>query len=263
MGGRLHPFKGRHAPGHSIVPNLLMHEIARRENRPEAARYLDAAVAQAKWVVDSLDWNDPRTTKGHRIGEHRTIPNLVWLLQNYPDRAPAGLREKIHAWAGVAVQRSANLWDFRRYDESEHWTIPKLNDVGNWAGFPAVAMAASWTIEDPVLRERLRALAVAHADFVFGRNPRLAAAPNIPGKEFPGIERGWPVAHKHNVCARLELCRGSISSGPGSEMFPFQPDGAFRHAEGWVNYGAAWCMSLAYLHVDGRGCPRMPADAPR
>lgn len=31
MGGLLHPYKGLHAPGHSIVPNLLMHEVAKRD----------------------------------------------------------------------------------------------------------------------------------------------------------------------------------------------------------------------------------------
>jgi len=250
MGGRLNPYKGRHAPGHSIVPNLLMHEVAKREKRPDAGKYLDAAVAQAEYIVREIDWNDPRTTKGHRMSEHRTIPNLIWLLQKYPDRAPAGLKDKIRAWAEVAVARSNNLWDFRRYDGNEHWTIPKLSDVGNWVSFPAIATSASWVIDDPALKARLRELAASHVDFVFGRNPRLAAAPHKPEMGFPEIERGWPVGHKPNVCARLELCRGSISSGPGSEMFPFNPEGPFRHAEGWVNYGAGWCVSLAYSRFD-------------
>jgi hypothetical protein len=250
MSGRLHPYKGRHAPGHSIVPNLLMHEIAKREQRSDSAKYLDAAVAQAAFIVQTLDWNDPRSTKGHRMSEHRTIPNLVWLLQKYPDHAPPGLREKIQSWAEVAVARANNLWDFRRYDDTEHWTIPKLNDVGNWVSTPAIALAASWVVEDRALQSRLRELAASHADFVFGRNPGLAAAPHMPEMGFPEIERGWPVGHKVNVCARLELCRGSISSGPGSEMFPFRPEGPFRHAEGWVNYGASWCVSLAYRQFD-------------
>ena len=246
MAGRLHPYKGRHAPGHSIVPNLLMHEIAKREGRPDAAKFLDAAATQAEFIVRNLDWNDPRSTKGHRMSEHRCIPNLVWLLQKYPDKAPPGLKEKIRSWAEVAVARSTNMWDFRRYDDAENWTIPKLSDVGNWLGFPAIATSASWVIEDPALKSRLLELSASHADFVFGRNPRLAAAPHKPEMGFPEIERGWPIGHKLNVCARLELCRGSISSGPGSEMFPFHPEGPFRHAEGWVNYGSAWCVSLAY-----------------
>jgi hypothetical protein len=33
-------------------------------------------------------------------------------------------------------------------------------------------------------------------------------------------------------------------------MYPFNPEGAYRHAEGWVNYGASWCISLAYLKFD-------------
>jgi hypothetical protein len=250
MGGLLHPYKGRHAPGHSIVPNLLMHEIAKRDGLADPDRYRTAAVKQADWIVKNLDWNDPRTTKGHRMSEHRTIPSLVWLLQNYPDDAPAGLKEKITGWAEVAAKRSANMWDIRRFDDGDHWTIPKLNDVGNWLATPGIALAASWVIDDPALKSRMRQLAVSHADAVFGRNPRLAAAPHMPKMGFTGIERGWPIGHKLDVCARLELTRGSISSGPGSEMFPFNPDGRYRHAEGWVNYGAAWCLSLAYFEFD-------------
>jgi hypothetical protein len=76
---------------------------------------------------------------------------------------------------------------------------------------------------------------------------------------FPEIERGWPIGHKLNVCARLETCRGSLSSGPGSEMFPFNPQGPYRHAEGWVNYGASWCISLAYLQFDRSQTTPLPA----
>ncbi len=250
MGGLLHPYKGRHAPGHSIVPNLLMHEVAKREGRDDAAIYLDAAVKQAEWCVKNLDWNDPRTTKGHRMTEHRTIPNLVWLLQRYPEQAPAGLKEKINAWVDVAINRSENLWDYRRYDMQDHWSVPKLNDVGNLLSLPAIATAASWVVDDAGKKKRLSEMRAAAIDHVFGRNPRLAAAPADPSMGFPEIERGWPVHYKKDVCARLELCRGSISSVPGSEMFPFQPEGTARHPEGWVNYGASWCISLAYLQFD-------------
>jgi hypothetical protein len=142
------------------------------------------------------------------------------------------------------------MWDIRRFDDDSNWTIPKINDVGNSAAAPGIALAASWVIDDPALKSRMREIAVSHADAVFGRNPRLAAAPYKPDFGFTGIERGWPVSHKDNVCARLELCRGSISAGPGSEMFPFNPEGTYRHAEGWVNYGAAWCLSLAYFEFD-------------
>ncbi len=249
MGGLLHPYKGRHAPGHSIVPNLIMHEVALREKRDDAKIYLDAAIMQAEWCIKNLDWNDPRTTKGHRMSEHRTIPNLVWLLQKYPQHAPSGLKEKISAWVDVALSRSDNLWDFRRYDMETHWTIPKINDVGNSASLPACLIAASWVV-GPEKQERIQQVCYGSIDHVFGRNPRLAAAPSKPQMGFPEIEQGWPWSHKDNVCARLETTRGNISSLPGSEMYPFTPTAAHRHAEGWVNYGASWCISLAYLKWD-------------
>jgi hypothetical protein len=200
--------------------------------------------------MQNLDWNDPRTTKGHRMSEHRTIPNLVWLLQKYPEQAPAGLKEKIAAWVDVAISRSDNLWDYRRYDLAGHWSIPKINDVGSLLSLPAIATAAGWVVDDPKKKARLEQITTAAIDQVFGRNPRLAAAPGHPKMGFPEIERGWPMLYKNDSCARLELCRGSISSSPGTEMFPFNPKGAFRHPEGWVNYGATWCISLAYLQFD-------------
>jgi hypothetical protein len=187
------------------------------------------------------------------MSEHRTIPNLVWLLQKYPGHAPAGLERKIDEWADVVIARSDNLWDYRRYDLGEHWSIPKLNDVGNLLALPAAATAAGWVVDDPGKRRRLEQIATAAIDHVFGRNPRLAAAPARPDMGFPEVERGWPMRYKEGVCARLELCRGSLSSAPGTEMFPFNPRGSYRHAEGWVNYGAAWCISLAYLEFDPHG----------
>ena len=251
-GKQMHPFKGRHAPGHSIVPNLIMHEVAKREGRDDAAVYLQAAVKQADWIIKNLDWNDPRTTKGHRLSEHRTIPNLVWLLKEYPDQCPAGLKEKITQWARVAVGRSHNLWDFRTFSDTM-WTIPGMNEVGNSLSLPAIALSASWVVDDPELKQELERLAIASVDHVFGRNPMLCAAASHPQQGFPEIERGWPKRYKKDVCARLETVRGNIASLPGSEMYPFAPGKHFRHLEGWSNYGASWCISLSYMQCDKTG----------
>ena len=248
-GKSMHPFKGRHAPGHSIVPNIIMYEVALREGYKDSSQYLNAAIKQAQWIIDNLDWKDSRTTKGHRLSEHRTIPNLVWLLQKYPNQAPEGLKEKITDWARVALSRSDNLWDFRRFDD-ELWTIPGMNEVGNSLSLPAIYLSASWVVDDSALQKRLVQLAFASIDHVFGRNPMLAAAPSQADKGFPEIERSWPKHYKKDVCARLEHCRGNIASLPGSEMYPFQPGKSFRHPEGWANYGAAWCISLSYLQYD-------------
>lgn len=250
MGGYLHPYKGRHAPGHSIEPNLLLHEVALREQRADAPAHLAAAVTQAAWVIEHLDWNDPRTTKGHRMSEHKTIPGLVRLQETQPAAAPAGLRGKIVAWAQIAVARSDNLWDFRRFDLQDHWTIPKINEPGNLAAFTASALAAACVVNDPALATRLRELAVSQMDNLFGRNPQLAAAPAYPWLGFPLVERGWPVHYKPDTCARIETVRGALCASPGSEKFPFNPAGKFRHPEGWVNFNAAWNVALAAWHRD-------------
>lgn len=252
MGGYLLPYKGRHATGHSVQPNLLMHEVAKREGRSDADDYLKAAQTQAAWIVEHVDWNDPRTTKGHRMSEHKTIPGLVWFLQKFPQQAPAGLQKKVVAWAQVAVSRSENMWDFRRFDLENHWAIPRLNEPGNLAAFTASAIAASWVIDDAALRDRLRVLATAHMDNLFGRNPQLAAATTYPHQGFPLVERGWPVQYQHDVCARIELTRGAICASPGSEKYPFNPEANFRHAEGWVNFNAAWNVALATWEIDRR-----------
>jgi hypothetical protein len=260
-GGSLHPYKGRHTPGHSIHPNLLMYEVAKREGRADAGAYLEAARKQAQWVIDRLDWKDPRTTKGQRMSEHKTVPGLVWFLQHYPDQAPPGLIKKVEEWARLMVLRSENMWDFRRYDLETHWTIPKLNEPGNLAAFTASALAASWVVTESKLQSRLQELAIAQLDNLFGRNPRLAAAPEYPEKGWPSIERGWPRKFPDNVCARLELTRSSLSASPGTEMYPFNPQGAYRHAEGWVNFNAAWNVALAYLAWDTMGEAKLKSQA--
>jgi len=253
-GGYAHPFKGRHPPGHSVAPNLMMYELALREGRADAPRFLAAAQAQTRWLIDHLDWADPRTTKGHRMSEFRTLISLVWFLQHHPADAPAGLREKIDTWARVAVERSANLWDFRRYDLDTQWSIPRLNEPGNLLGFTAAALAASWVLEEPALRARLREIAFAQTDAVFGRNPLGVAGVSFPQQGFPEVERGWPVRYKFDTCARLETTRGTISAACGTEFYPYQPAATvFRHAEGWVNYNAAWNVALAYAHFDQIG----------
>jgi hypothetical protein len=246
----LRPYKGRHPPGHSIAPNLMMHELALREGRADAPRYLAAAVAQTEWLIQRLEWSDPRATKGHRMSEFRTMIGLVWFLQHHPARAPAGLREKIAAWARVAVERSANLWDFRRYDLATHWSIPRINEPGNLLGFTAAALAASWVIEEPALRSRLREIAFAQTDAFFGRNPYGLVGLSYPKNSFPEVERAWPVHYKADVCARLETTRGSISTSAGTEAYPYNPSAEFRYNEGWVNYNATWNVALAYVEFD-------------
>ncbi|MGO4426529.1 hypothetical protein AB4Z54_49475, partial [Streptomyces sp. MCAF7] len=115
--------KGELAPGHSVWPNLMMYEVAKREGRDDAGRYLHAAQSQADWLIKNLDLEDPRVTKGQRQSEYVLITVLVQFAETYPDKAPHGVKEFGRDWARIAVDRSDNLWDFRRYSD-DRWTIP-------------------------------------------------------------------------------------------------------------------------------------------
>ncbi|MCX7010063.1 MAG: hypothetical protein NTY53_22965, partial [Kiritimatiellaeota bacterium] len=159
-----HPYKGRHAPGHSILPNLLMYQDAKREGRSEAANYLNAARTQAQWIVDNLDWADPRTTKGHRMSEHKVMPGLVYFVTQFPNDAPPGLAANIQSWADIMMARSDNLWDFRMYETNDFdgdglvdWSLPKFsqnwNEPGNLAGFPACALASKQIVTNNITRQ--------------------------------------------------------------------------------------------------------------
>ena len=64
-------------------------------------------------------------------------------------------------------------------------------------------------------------------------------------RDFAGVERGWPKAFPDNVCARLELVRGTLNSSAATEHFPYNPGGAFRHPEGWTAFNAAFNVALA------------------
>jgi hypothetical protein len=254
-------FKGRHCPGYSIMPNLMMYEVAKRHGRSDAERFLKAAQKQTQWVIDDLDWNDPITTKGQRMSEHMLMTGLVFFLTNYVDQAPAGLQNKVDQWADIMIARSDNMWDLRRYDEND-WSLPRFspgahggsgwNDPGNLAGFPALCFAVSTVTKDIAKKQRLIEVGVAHFDNLFGRNPFGVHSGNRGPIDFKGVERGWPKEYQKNVCARLELVRGTLSSSCNTEHYPFNPIPKYRHPEGWVAHNAAFNVGIAYA-IDMNG----------
>lgn len=240
--------KGRHAPGHSIMPNLMMYEVAKREQLPNAEKYLKAAQNQTKWMLENADWNNPVFGKGQRLSEHKVIHGLAHFQSNYPELAPKGLKEKLVNWAEVVVNLSDNMWDFRRFDD-ENYTLPGYNEAGNIIAFPACALSVALTLEEGDLKNRLVTIAYAAYDNFNGRNPQNAHAANHPELGFDNIEKPWTHPDKRkDICARLEITRGSLSSLPGSEMYPFNPNGRPRHGEGWTGYNAGWNLSIAYLN---------------
>ncbi|MGS2616269.1 hypothetical protein ACVCAH_17345 [Micromonospora sp. LZ34] len=253
--------KGELPPGHSVWPNVMMHEVAVREGRADAGRYLAAARAQAAWLVDHLDVADPTVTKGQRQGEYHLVTGLARLLERRPDATPAGTREFIRAWAEVAAQRSANLWDFRKYS-ADRWTIPPFtgggsasdpNETGNVAGFAAPALAAARVLGDDPLAARLRQIAVAHVDNIFGRNPtgRHASYRGPTGQwGFEGVERGW-YSEFQGGAGRLQGARGVLDGSPKNAHYPYAPAvGNIGHSEGWVTFNTAWNEALAWRAVD-------------
>ncbi|GAA2878088.1 hypothetical protein GCM10010517_40000 [Streptosporangium fragile] len=244
--------KGQFPPGHSIVPNLMMYEVAKRDGLPDPDRYLAAATAQAKWIVDNLDWNAPGTTKGQRMSEHVTVTSLVYLLRNHPDAAPPGLAEKIRQWADVLISRSANMWDFRKYS-ADLWIIPEFNEPGNVAGLPAAALAAAGVIDDAATAKALRRIAASHIDNVFGRNPADAHFSHdaATAEGFEGVERGWPKEYPPGRGAgELEEVRGVLDGSPKEASYPYDPNADLGYTEGWVAFNSAWNASLAQLSAD-------------
>lgn len=240
--------KGRHCPGHSIMPNLLMYEVAKREKLSNPEKYLEAAKNQTNWIIENANWTNPAFTKGQRISEHKLITGLAFFMTNYPDQAPVGLKRKLVEWAENAVSLSNNMWNFRKFDQ-DNWTLPGYNEAGNIIAFPACALSVAMILDEGNLKKRLVELAFAHYDNFCGRNPQNAHCVNYPELGFSGIEKAWPFPDpRHDVCARLENTRGSLSSLPGSEMYPFNPIGLPRHGEGWSVYNANWNVSLAYLN---------------
>ncbi|WP_367871741.1 hypothetical protein [Luteolibacter sp. Populi] len=249
---RLGTTKGGLPPGFSVAPNLLMSEVAKREKRPDAAIYFDAAFKQAEWMVTHLDWNDPLVTKGQRMSEFITITGLAHFLREYPDRAPAGLAEKLNGWAQVVVRRSDNLWDFRKLDDKDGWTPmgdsrEKWNEPGNVAGLPAPILAAREFITDPPVRQRLDEITWAHFDGMFGRNPVGRHFSYDAPREIEGVENGWFRFYPGGI-GRLADARFVIDGSPKNAHYPYHPEvGDIGWTEGWIQFNTAFNASLAYL----------------
>lgn len=251
--------KGQFPPGHSIVPNLMMYEVAKREKISQEDRFFQTAYNQTEWIIRNLDWNDPKVTKGQRQGEWVTITSLAYFLSQYPQRAPKGLKHKIQEWADVMISRSDNMWDFRRYSE-DLWVIPNIlptdhpshvfkgfNEPGNLAGFPASLLATAGVCDDPLTANRLRQLAFAHIDNVFGRNPTGRHFCYDGAADFAGVELGWFKEYQGGA-GQLQSVRGVLDGSPKETTYPFDPyAGDPGHTEGWVTFNTPWNASLAYL----------------
>ena len=238
--------KGELPPGHSVIPNLMMYEVAKGQEDPEAARYFEAAFNQMDWMIKNLDWEDPMTTKGQRMSEHITMRAFAYFYSQYPTRAPEGLKEKVKDWAEVALSRSDNYWDFRKYSQEE-WTPPSWNETGNVLGFPAAALAAMSVLDDQELKDALEILVWSHLDNSFGRNPTGRHFSFDGPKEIEGVDLGWYSYHKGGI-GLLDEVKFVFDGSPKSFHYPNHPEvGNLGWTEGWVQFNTAFNLSMAYL----------------
>lgn len=238
--------KGELPPGHSVIPNLLMYQVAKSMNEPDAEKYFDAAFRQLEWMIKNLDWNDPMTTKGQRMSEHITMRAFAFFYREYPDRAPSGLLDKVTDWSKVAVSRADNYWDFRKYSEEE-WTPPSWNETGNVLGFPAAAFSAMSVLGENELSDRLEELAWAHVDNSFGRNPTGRHFSYRGPDEIEGVDLGWYSYHKGGI-GQLDEVKFVFDGSPKSFHYPNHPEvGNLGWTEGWVQFNTAFNLSMAYM----------------
>lgn len=247
---RLGTNKGELPPGASVMPNLMMYEVAKAQGESDADKYFAAAHRQMTWMIEHLDWEDPMSTKGQRMSEHLTMRAFAFFYHQYPVRHPAGLQEKIEEWARVAVRRSDNLWDFRRFTDDAEWAPLGWNETGNILGFPAAALAAKSAVKSADLRQRLDEIAWAHFDNGFGRNP-LGRHSSFDGpREIEGVDLGWFNAHKGGI-GLLEPVPFVFDGSPKAEHFPNHPElGNFGWTEGWVQFNIAFNAALAFAAHD-------------
>jgi len=244
--------KGSLPPGTSIIPNLMMYEVSKRDRMTGAEMYFKAAYNQVEWMVQNLDWNDPMATKGQRMSEFITMTSLAYMLKQYPDRAPVGLKEKINAWADVMIRRSDNMWDFRKLDDKNAWcptgnTPQQWNEVGNIVGFPAAVLSMIEFIDTKPKAERLLQIAFAQMDNSFGRNPCGRHCSFDAAAEIEGVELGWYHQHPGGI-GQLENARFVLEGSPKNAHYPYHPErGDIGWTEGWVTFNVAYNMSLAYM----------------
>ncbi|MCK0158298.1 discoidin domain-containing protein [Cellulophaga sp. F20128] len=239
--------KGELPPGHSVIPNLMMFKVAKKQGEKDAIKYFNAAFNQMEWMIANLDWNDPLTTKGQRMSEHITLRSFAFFYNQYPKKAPQGLMEKVEEWGKVMVGRSKNMWDFRKYTDHGDWVPNGWNETGNILSFPASAIAAMSIITNKELKQELDKITWSHIDNAFGRNPTGRHFSYDGPSEIEGVDLGWYSFH-HGGVGLLEEVPFVFDGSPKNNHYPNHPEiGNIGWTEGWVQHNTAFNVSMAYL----------------
>lgn len=243
--------------GQSVFSNLFMYlcELNEPDGNPE--KFLKYAQESAQDIIDNWDFNNPRHMWWIRNGEHITPQALEFFLLVAPDKAPAGTRKKLQAWARHIQQRCNNCWKYRSHSETE-MAHPVTKELGGAPALGGSLFAAAHLLGDDALRK----LGWAQVDFVFGVNP-VGAHIGHKSEErlklngyWEGVENGWPDSHP-NGYGMLGSCRGTLEGTPLDGQFPksnltttaddLDNIGNKCYAtEGWAISNRGWMATLTF-----------------
>ena len=248
--------KGELPPGSSLQPNLLMFEVAKRDSDADSMKYMNAAVTQAEWMLENLNWEDSITTKGQRMSEHITMTGFAFFYNQFPEYVPSGMALDVQEWADVMIRRSDNMWDFRKLTDGVNWTpfgeaATQWNEPGNVLGFPACLISAMQILDDPTIEERLNELVYSHLDNAWGKNPVGRHFSYDGANEIEGVDLGWYSYYIGGV-GLLEEVPFVFDGAPKNDHYPYHPEiGDIGWTEGWIQFNTAFNISLAYMaHMD-------------
>ena len=243
--------------GQSVFSNLFMYlcELNEPDGNPE--KFLKYAQESAQDIIDNWDFNNPRHMWWIRNGEHITPQALEFFLLVAPDKAPAGTRKKLQAWARHIQQRCNNCWKYRSHSETE-MAHPVTKELGGAPALGGSLFAAAHLLGDDALRK----LGWAQVDFVFGVNP-VGAHIGHKSEErlklngyWEGVENGWPDSHP-NGYGMLGSCRGTLEGTPLDGQFPKSNSTTTADdldnignkcyaTEGWAISNRGWMATLIF-----------------
>lgn len=243
--------------GQSVFSNLFMYlcELNEPDGNPE--KFLNYAQESAQDIIDNWDFNNPRHMWWIRNGEHITPQALAFFLMVAPDKAPAGTKAKLAAWAKHIEQRCNNSWMYRSHSETE-MAHPLTKELGGAPALGGSLFAAAHLLGDNALRK----LGWAQVDFVFGVNPvgahighKSEERVNLNGY-WEGVEVGWPDSHP-NGYGMLGSCRGTLEGTPLDGQFPKSSSAQTAKdldnignkcyaTEGWAISNRGWMSTLTF-----------------
>ena len=247
--------------GQSVFSNLFMYLTERNEPGGQPEKFLQWATDGVEDIVKNWDFNNIRHMWWIRNAEHITPQALAFYLMTVPEKAPAGVAPKLHAWMDHILSKSANPWHYRVHSDTE-WAHPKTKELGGAPALGGSLFAAAHVLKRP----EARPYAWSQINFTFGLNP-LGAHFSNKSKErlaikgyWNDVEVGWPKSHP-NGYGMLGLVRGTLDGTPLDKDFPRYGDAQLTQAtdnsgdhigqdayatEGWATSNRGWLSTLTF-----------------